>query len=206
MILAVLTPALNALTVAAGWVLLIFVGALALVVISAMFTGKIDLARLISEPNGDASMSRFQFLVFTFVIAVSLFLIVAYSQTFPTVPQGVLVLLGISGSSYLVSKGIQFSSPEGVEDRPAAVLITPQSATSAVGGDPIQFQAEVIALSDQSVTWEIHPPTGLGAIDANGKYTPPAALPDGKSAPVIVNVAARSRANPALKDIAGITL
>lgn len=206
MILAVLSPALEALTVVAGWVVLIFVAALALVVIAAMYTGKIDLARLISEPNGDASMSRFQFLVFTFVIAVSLFLIVAYSQTFPTVPQGVLVLLGISGSSYLVSKGIQFSSPEGVEDRPASVLITPQSVTSQVGGNTVQFQAQVIALSDQSVTWEVHPPTGLGDIDANGKYTPPKALPAGSVSPVIVNVAARSRANPALKDVAGITL
>lgn len=206
MILAVESPATNVLTLAAGWVILIFVAALAFVVISAMFTGKIDLARLISEPNGDASMSRFQLLVFTFVIAVSLFLIVAYSQQFPLVPQGVLILLGISGSSYLVSKGIQFSSPEGIEDRPAAVLITPQSVTSQAGGSTIQFQAEVVAVTDQSVTWEVHPPNGLGSIDENGKYTPPAALPLGTSSPVVVNVAARSRSNPALKDIAGITL
>jgi hypothetical protein len=73
-----------------------------------MITNKIDLRRLISEPSGDASMSRFQFLVFTFVIAISLFLIVTVKQSFPLdIPPAVVGLLGVSGGSYVISKGIQ---------------------------------------------------------------------------------------------------
>src|SRR5437016_10566221 len=91
-----------------------FIALLGLAIIFFIYTGKIDLTRLISEPTGDASMSRFQLLIFTFVIAVSLFLVIASSAQpgFPDIPGGVLTLLGISASSYLVSKGIQFSQPE----------------------------------------------------------------------------------------------
>lgn len=84
------------------------------------------LDKLLSEKDGSgASMSRFQLFVFTFVIALSFFLIVIShakmaqangntshpdapnSAQFPEVPGGVLALLGISASSYTVSKAIQ---------------------------------------------------------------------------------------------------
>jgi hypothetical protein len=60
-------------------------------------------------------MSRFQLLVFTFVIALSLFLmVVAQNGTkFPEIPANVLTLLGISASTYAVSKGIQAGSKNG---------------------------------------------------------------------------------------------
>src|SRR5689334_11727137 len=105
------------LTWASGWIALGFLGILGIAVLYYIFTQRIDLSKLLSETNGDASMSRFQLLIFTFVIAASLFLIVASPNppAFPKeIPNGVLILLGISASSYLVSKGIQFSSPEGV--------------------------------------------------------------------------------------------
>jgi uncharacterized BrkB/YihY/UPF0761 family membrane protein len=76
----------------------------------------VDLDRLISEPNGDASLSRFQFLVFTFVIAMSLFLIIVSTKSFPTIPGAILALLGISGGSYVVSKGIQTSRDLGAKN------------------------------------------------------------------------------------------
>lgn len=57
-------------------------------------------------------MSRFQLLIFTFVIAMSLFLMVANNMKFPEIPNGVWALLGISGGSYVVSKGIQCNSEE----------------------------------------------------------------------------------------------
>ena len=116
MAFALLATALDDLTLAAGCVILAIISALAFAVLLNIFNGKIDLSALISEKDGplnEASMSRFQFLIFTFVIAASLFLIVASSKTFPPVPQGVLVLLGISGSSYLVSKGIQKAGDNG---------------------------------------------------------------------------------------------
>src|SRR5207253_10702956 len=108
-------------TVAVTWVALGFMALLGVAILWFIFTGKIDLSRLISEPNGDASMSRFQLLIFTFVIALSLFLVIVAKSTPafpPEIPGSILALLGISASSYVVSKGIQFSSPEGVEDRP----------------------------------------------------------------------------------------
>ena len=50
-----------------GWILTIFIGLLAGWILFLIVTGKIDLSQLISEPTGQASLSRFQFLVFTFV-------------------------------------------------------------------------------------------------------------------------------------------
>ncbi len=96
----------------AGWISVLFIGLLGLIVLMKIYSGKIDLSHLISEENGQASLSRFQFLVFTFVIAVSLVLLVIHSLTgtdpkFPEIPTGVWALLGISGGSYVVSKGIQ---------------------------------------------------------------------------------------------------
>lgn len=73
----------------------------------AFVVGRIDLSKLLSEPDGYASLSRFQFLIFTFVIAMSLCLIIVSNQPlkFPDVPGGILALLGISGGSYVVAKG-----------------------------------------------------------------------------------------------------
>lgn len=100
---------MSTLTLVAGWMIAILVGAFGLAVLRSIFNDKIDLKKLISEENGDASMSRFQFLIFTFVIAMSLFLIIISKNplAFPDIPSGILALLGISGGSYVVSKGIQ---------------------------------------------------------------------------------------------------
>src|ERR1043165_7716471 len=133
------------LELTSGWVALGFLGLVGVAILYYIFTERIDLSQLISEPSGDASMSRFQLLVFTFVIAASLFLIIAspHPPAFPKeIPNGILVLLGISASSYLVSKGIQHSSPEGIRDRVPEVKIVAASLTTAVGGSPIQFRAD----------------------------------------------------------------
>ncbi len=100
-----------------GWLLAIFIGGLELIMLWLIVSGRISLERLISEPSGDASMSRFEFLVFTFVIAMSLFLIVVSQSPpqFPEVPPGILGLLGISGGSYVISKGIQTSRDVGLK-------------------------------------------------------------------------------------------
>ena len=68
---------------------------------------KIDLTNLVSESDGTASMSRFQFLIFTFVIALAIIFLTAEATKFPEIPGEILALLGISGGSYVVSKGIQ---------------------------------------------------------------------------------------------------
>jgi hypothetical protein len=108
------TPAVsNYVMSLCGYIFCIFFGALAATILIWIWRGKITLNALINEANGQASMSRFQLLIFTFVIAISLFELVEKRSdgTFPDIPQGVLTLLGISASTYAVGKGISYSQP-----------------------------------------------------------------------------------------------
>lgn len=182
----------------AAWVALGFLGLIGVAILYYVFTGRIDLSGLISEPSGDASMSRFQLLVFTFVIASSLFLIIASatpSPKFPDViPNGILVLLGISASSYLVSKGIQQSSPEGLSGRGPQVTIAADRSETTFNGPTVQCQATVVGLSDTSVTWAIDP-MNFGTIDNTGKYTPPA-----QGQPTTVTVTATAKEDVSVSD------
>jgi hypothetical protein len=97
-----------------GYILCAFLGGLAITILIFIWQGKMDLTNLIDESSGEASMSRFQLLIFTFVIAFSLFMLVEKRAdgTFPDIPQGVLTLLGISASTYAVGKGISHSQPQ----------------------------------------------------------------------------------------------
>src|SRR5205085_7877302 len=106
------------LGVVIGWILTVFLGLLGAVILWLILTGRIDLKNLISETNGDASLSRFQFLVFTFVIALSLFYLIVNQVPpgYPAIPNQILALLGISGGSYVVSKGIQTSRDVGITE------------------------------------------------------------------------------------------
>jgi hypothetical protein len=190
---------------AAAWVAIGFIGFLALTVVVLIGMRRIDLSHLISEPTGDASMSRFQLLVFTFVIALSFLLIVtsgAERPAFPPeIPTGVLTLLGISASSYLVSKGIQFSRPEGVEERAAAVTVRPDSV-KVRPGQTAQIHALVERADDTTVEWSLVPPA-LGRIDQTGLYTaPPAAVAE----TTVVTVQARSVIDSAAVDVAHVIL
>lgn len=101
-----------------GWILTIFLAILGAVILWLIVVGKIDLTGLISEPQGEASLSRFQFLVFTFVIAMSLvYLTLTRSPQpgYPEIPNQILALLGISGGSYVLAKGIQTSRDIGMK-------------------------------------------------------------------------------------------
>jgi len=82
--------------------------AFAALVLWKIYKDQIDLKGLLTEPGADgkASLSRFQFLIFTFVIAGLFLLLSIEAGTFVDVPTNVLALLGISGGSYLISKGI----------------------------------------------------------------------------------------------------
>ena len=90
------------------------------IVLSEMVAGRIDLSQLLGESGGGASMSRFQLLVFTLVIGLSFVLIVANTKQMPAISSQVLLLLGISGSTYAVSKGIQATSDAGLAPKGAA--------------------------------------------------------------------------------------
>jgi hypothetical protein len=87
---------------------------LAAAVLWAMFTTKIDFSGLLNN-DGAASLSRFQFLIFTFVIAFGYVLLIFHSlstgkfDSLPDVSNGALGLMGISAGSYALGKGIQTS-------------------------------------------------------------------------------------------------
>jgi hypothetical protein len=117
---------LEVLELLLGYMVCGVVGLFALLILWRIARGDINLNLLISEKTGEASMSRFQLLIFTFVIGLSFFLIVVSNAKviesstnagrtsgplLPDVPGGVLGLLGISASSYAVSKAIQTNMP-----------------------------------------------------------------------------------------------
>jgi protein-S-isoprenylcysteine O-methyltransferase Ste14 len=91
-----------------AWIIVGFIGLLAITILVKIWRNEIDLSKLLCEDKSDkASLSRFQFLIFTFVIALSYFWVILMKQGFPDeIPTGVYALLGISGGSYVVSKGI----------------------------------------------------------------------------------------------------
>ena len=107
------------LTLAIGWTLTVLIGLYGLVILWKIIKGEINLDKLISEPDGSgASLSRFQFLIFTFVISMSLFWVIVHHGGYPEeIPAGIFALLGISGGSYVVSKGIHSGLNSKVEDK-----------------------------------------------------------------------------------------
>jgi len=88
--------------------------AFAAAVLWQLATGTIRLGGLISEPlqpgepgpYGKASLSRFQFLIFTFVIAGLFLMLCIETGGFVEIPPNVLGLLGISGGGFIVSKAV----------------------------------------------------------------------------------------------------
>jgi hypothetical protein len=114
-----LTDPVVLLEILAGYLILLFMAGVGLRLLYKMYQNEIDLAKLLCEPKAKddcaASMSRFQLLIFTFVITLSLFLIIVGTKppAFPQIPDQVLMLLGISASTYAVGKGIAASNGGG---------------------------------------------------------------------------------------------
>jgi uncharacterized protein (DUF1800 family) len=78
--------------------------------------------------------------------------------------------------------GAGSSPPPGVQ-----VAVSPSTA-SVRAGDTQQFTAQVSNANSSNVTWAVNGITGgnatVGTIDANGKYTAPAALPSPNTVPI----------------------
>ena len=85
----------------------------AAVVLWKVFKDKIKIDDLLVESAADgsrkASLSRFQFLIFTFVFAGLFLMLSIEAGTFVDIPNNVLALLGISSGSYVVSKAVAAS-------------------------------------------------------------------------------------------------
>jgi hypothetical protein len=102
--------------------------AFAFIVLGKIWKGVIKLDDLLSEETSSkASLSRFQFLIFTFVIAGLYLLLSIEAGTFVDIPVNVLALLGISGGSYVLSKSV---SPGGALN-PSATANPPKTPTTA---------------------------------------------------------------------------
>ena len=125
--------AINQLKIATGFTLLTLVFLFGFAVLISIANGTIDLSDLLSETgaNKGASMSRFQLLIFTLVIALSLFLVTVANMAFPTsLPPEILTLLGISATTYAVSKGIQASANPSSTDTTSGGPTTPAPGTT----------------------------------------------------------------------------
>ena len=107
--------------IAMQWVVVAFIALVGLIVLYKMFVGRIDLSSVLNEmtpaaaagaaaQQPKASLSRLQLLLFTFVIAGLYLTLCLEAGQLLEIPNQVLGLLGISGGSYVVSKGIQANS------------------------------------------------------------------------------------------------
>lgn len=96
--------------VAFGAVIILFAAA----VLYQIGTGSIPLAGIIAEPQDGAqhedkpkaSLSRFQFLIFTFVVAGLFLMLSIEAGRMVDIPTNVLVLIGLSGTGFLAGKSI----------------------------------------------------------------------------------------------------
>ncbi|MBX2831450.1 MAG: hypothetical protein KTR23_09770 [Rhodospirillales bacterium] len=113
----------------AGWVGVVFLATLGAVIIFKVLKGQgeggIDLQYLISESNGKASLSRFQFLIFTFVISTGLLFMILEQGTFPTVGTDIFGLLGISAGGYVGSKIAQNAARSDETPKPKSATPPP---------------------------------------------------------------------------------
>lgn len=116
-----------------GIAFMIIMGLLCLMLLIKMWRNEINLCTLIEEANGQASMSRFQLLVFTLVVAVGVFLSILHTLTLPDIPNSILILLGISASTYATGKAITFSRPEGLWRKPGTDSPPPPPASPPQG-------------------------------------------------------------------------
>ena len=87
----------------------IFLTAFEAIVLWQIATNKISLRLLIADSHGDASLSRLQFLIFTFVFASGILYLTLKNAAFPAIDEGVLMLLGISGATYALGKTLDGS-------------------------------------------------------------------------------------------------
>jgi|SoiMethySBSTD1v2_1073268.scaffolds.fasta_scaffold64830_3 hypothetical protein len=128
-------PNFHFLALVMGWIVTVLIAAFAVAIIYKMVKGDINLMYLVAGADGDASLARFQFLVFTFVIALGLFLIILSSSP-PTFPKeisgGILALLGISSGSYVTAKAVDANANKPPATQVVVATPPPPPATAVV--------------------------------------------------------------------------
>jgi hypothetical protein len=133
-------------------VLMIVVLGTAALILYMIFRGKIDLSQVLTEPDSTkASLSRFQFLLFTFVV-VGLFLLLSIeSGAFVNIPDSVLGLLGISAGSYAISKGIT-ANANGTKSVAATAAVNAAAAQATAAAHAAQAHAAAAQASAERAT------------------------------------------------------
>lgn len=136
---------METLTLAVGILGVVIIGLFALVVIWRLWNNEINLSQLLSDSPA-ASLSRFQFLVFTFIIGLSYLLLVIHKiahdtqgniTELPGINGNVLALMGISAGSYVASKVVQKSADTAVtKAQIAAQPVPPVAPVRAHGAVP----------------------------------------------------------------------
>ena len=133
------------LLVPIGIAFILLMGVLCVMLLIKMWKNEIDLSSLLEEANGQASISRFQLLIFSLVVAVGVFLSILHTMRLPEIPNSVLILLGISASTYAAGKGISFSRVEGVLKQPPTITpVAPPPPPAAPLGEvapPADFRS-----------------------------------------------------------------
>jgi len=124
----------------------------AVLILYMIFKGRIDISQVLTEPDSTkASLSRFQFLLFTFVV-VGLFLLLSIeSGTFVNIPDSVLGLLGISAGSYAISKGIT-ANANGAKNTATAAATNAAAAEATAAAHAAQAHAAAAKASAEKAS------------------------------------------------------
>lgn len=133
-------------------VLMVIVLGTAALILYMIFRGRIDLSQVLTEPDSTkASLSRFQFLLFTFVV-VGLFLLLSIeSGAFVNIPDSVLGLLGISAGSYAISKGIT-ANASGAKNVANTAAVNAAAAQATAAAHAAQAHAAAAKASAEKVS------------------------------------------------------
>lgn len=127
--------------------------AFAAAVLWNIIDGSIDLFGIISEPDDvanidgkpKASLSRFQFLVFTFVVAGLFLMLSIEAGAFVNIPNNVLGLIGLSGGSFIVSKAVGPKAKDALTEveKADATLKAAEIAAKKAGADAKTAEAKL---------------------------------------------------------------
>lgn len=132
---------------------------LALSVVRAIWRNDIKLDYLLSESTSQhsasgtieapkASLSRFQFLVFTFVIAGLYLVLSLETGTLIDIPESALVLIGISSVTYAAGKAMNGKPPE--IKTPADKDGTSQPPSTPTASEKASEAAQAAAAAEQA--------------------------------------------------------
>lgn len=141
----------------------------ALLIAYCIFVQKIDIKLLLSETNGKASLSRFQALIFTFVLGACLLSIVVETGDLPQrIPWEIVAILGGSLGTYLMSKGIQRRHGISVSGRGSDGTMADPRALLWFGTGPV-FQVDP---SNNAFRSEMHSTQTIPARSGNNTFVP----------------------------------